>query len=397
MSDRAIIQALIGFLTSFRPGDREAVYQLLRHGLGDNLITAISENETLRAEFLNRFHGTSAGGARLDASSVAAWLARRCFHTDPVQAVAELFEYVASDTADFHFVAVLHGPWLNGGIVPVTDGFRLCSINDVEPLHFRQTLQNARNTGVPGPEATAVLDLPVTLTKYVGEMNPRDEAGNFFEWLGGVNLNVQTIRLALGASEAGGVPCQVIATGFVSADHLPSAASQGWSQYSFTPGALDKPLDEEHFRKTIKIIGAIRALPEDAQISVRRSLHWFNVACSTLDFSLRATALRVGLEAILLSDDINNELVFRVSLRGAFLLSPPDSANRPARREQVKALYTACSSVVHGGDASKLSRQKRDAINAGCNLLHELITARLEHQEIDWKTVEIDGGRALHA
>ena len=101
----------------------------------------------------------------------------------------------------------------------------------------------------------------------------------------------------------------------------------------------------------------------------------------------RAIDLRTCLESIFLSDDINEQITFRLALRAALYLGSSLDEKKEIQ-DIMKRAYRVSSSAVHNGKFKK--KDKPEVLKKAALYAQKALIKLIEEGEINWEELELE-------
>jgi hypothetical protein len=142
----------------------------------------------------------------------------------------------------------------------------------------------------------------------------------------------------------------------------------------------------------LSLFKSFRQLEEDSHIRLGSALDRLNLSFRRQTPGDKALDASIALEAALGTADSRGEIKFRLRLRSALLLGG-SLDDRRSVWNAVGKLYDLRSAVAHGGRGSKRRPGAADELQAGLEVVAQVIRRLIEIGDVpDWNDIELQGG-----
>ena len=365
-----------------------AYYYLERQGATAELERLISEDPDL-AEFNTGMRTVGTSATAISFKELARSLVGRAVETDTQTALAELTRYVGRDSFPATFTIALAGIGLDADtdlghgvkVIRYTEAeFLPWPIDDPQSLSPTKKITAALTKEFDHPkryhdQATAIdREIQTAATSIFGEL---EEA-----------------RLCLGIVKPS--MSMVVGSCLRLSDRIPICgpfSSQSWSVHELPPQPIE--FNGEDLQIAARIHTAFHALESGTRkrlaIPMSRLQNAMFNHFPTVDDLID---LGIAVEATFLGDEEQDELTFRIAMRGSRLLGA-DAVERKEIKDLLAAVYKMRSQAVHRGMRPDRpprpfrDRQVRDVFLEGCNVTARALRTIIERGGVNWEQVEV--------
>jgi hypothetical protein len=338
-------------------------------------------------EFNGQMRTVGDSASTVSYSDLAHWLVQRALETDTDTAIEELTRYLQNPEFECTFLIALAG-------VSVTRAVELGAGIQLIPFSKTKFLQEERHDS-PSYELVSSISAALCITvehpkRYHPPSTPidqecRSKAAEYFSQL-------QEARLCLGIVKPS--PSLEVGRTVYLPSCIPLAGPFSSMSYSVQVLVPDEwTFSEPELHEAKRIYESFRCL--DA--SLRRRLY---VPMARLQKSMinrfptvdGLIDLGIAMEATFLTDDEQDELTFRLAVRGARLLGR-DERERKQLKDLLSALYKARSVAVHRGTLpDRVPRPSqhatlKDLFDHGCATTARAIREIITRGNIDWEAI----------
>lgn len=365
-----------------------AYYTLDRQGETAELERLISADLDL-AEFNTCMRTVGTSATAISFKELARSLVGRAVETDTQTALAELARYVGRDSFPTNFTMAIAGIVVDAD-TDLGNGVKLIRYTEAEflpwPIDDPQSLS-------PTKKITAALTKEFAHPKRYHtaataiDREIQSTASIIFDEL-------EEARLCLGIVK----PSMSVVVGrcLLLPDRIPICgpfSSQSWSVHELPP--QPERFNADELRIGARIHAAFRALER----GVRKRLAIPMSRLQNAMFSHFPTVddlidLGIAVEATFLGDEEQDELTFRIAMRGSRLLGT-DAAARKNLKDLLSAVYKMRSQAVHRGIRPDRpprpfrDRQVREVFLEGCNVTARALQTIIERGGVNWEEVEV--------
>lgn len=350
---------------------------------GTNLITLLSTDPKYN-EFCNHIQYLGRGGMPTGIKNLADWIVERAYVVGSNQSFAELSQYLDSDEIEIYELSLLANIYIHSD---TTKEYKFC--NNVKLINAScipnksvssNIMHNLHNSIIPLPRVEFVLIKSFNRKK----LHRTSTSSNFsIPKIESPIIDLKETRLCMIlARQLMGV--HTIATGIIAPDKLPFIQSvSGWSMNSFKQPTIHGYILDVELRTADTILKEFRTLDSKSKDKLTVSIENFNGYASSSTLVERAISLRICLESIFLDSGNNDNIQFKISERGAFLLGK--SINKENEIKTIlKKTYDITSSAVHEGKFTKKDLVNISILDEAATYARQAITKQINSKETSW-------------
>lgn len=279
---------------------------------------------------------------------------------------------------------------LNGIIVEstidLTDDIKILNINELNNKFLRNQLESFNILTSPFPPISSVIQQKVEATIYFVK---NGDLINFKNWVHtGYDDIVDACIILSFLSNKGNI--NILALEDFPEDSMPIY----YGNYSFSRLAVKSinKFDVSSKELNLDQFNALYSnyINHPSKTEIRIILKYFNDSKNPISSAQRFIDIRTCLEAIFLTDDENNELRYRLSLRAA--IYEHDILKKNVIRKDIKKLYDYASIAIHSGDLDKeIIIQANKLYEKTYPFIRSIIDYIIRNKSIDWPASELKG------